>query len=76
MMLFSPIYLMVKYFIQVNIAEEGQKSGVFLSDFKNFLMFCRKELKLDIIYFNNIIYPVYRNIYNYLYKIYVNNLQT
>ena len=39
----------LKYFIQVNIAEEGQKSGVFLSDFKNFLMFCRKELKLDVI---------------------------
>jgi hypothetical protein len=39
----------LKYFIQVNVAEERHKSGIFLSDFKNFLMFCRNELKLGII---------------------------
>jgi pyridoxal phosphate enzyme (YggS family) len=39
----------LKYFIQVNIAEEIQKSGIFLNDFKSFLTFCKSELKLDII---------------------------
>jgi len=39
----------LKYFIQVNIAEEEQKSGIFLNHFKSFLTFCKSELKLDII---------------------------
>jgi len=37
----------LKYFIQVNIGEETQKSGVFIKDCKNFVLFCKK-LNLNI----------------------------
>ena len=37
-----------KLFIQVNIAEEGQKSGVLLNDLNRFYNFCVKELSLNI----------------------------
>ena len=37
----------LKYFIQVNIGEEAQKSGVPIKDCKNFVLFCQK-LNLNI----------------------------
>ena len=37
----------IKYFIQVNIGEETQKSGIHIKDCKNFVLFCKK-LNLDI----------------------------
>ena len=37
-----------KLFIQVNIAEESQKSGVLLNDLNRFYNFCVKELSLNI----------------------------
>jgi len=37
-----------KLFIQVNIAEESQKSGVLLDDLNRFYNFCIKELSLNI----------------------------
>jgi len=39
----------VKLFIQVNIAEESQKSGIQIKDLKNFYDYCSKELSLNII---------------------------
>tara|TARA_B100000029_G_scaffold497827_1_gene565841 strand:- start:1736 stop:2407 length:672 start_codon:yes stop_codon:yes gene_type:complete len=39
----------VKLFIQVNIAEENQKSGILLNDLNNFYFYCTKELSLNII---------------------------
>jgi len=39
----------VKLFIQVNIADENQKSGISLSNLENFYEFCTKNLSLDII---------------------------
>ena len=39
----------IKLFIQVNIAEENQKSGILLNDLENFYNFCTKELSLNII---------------------------
>ena len=38
-----------KLFIQVNIAEERQKSGVLLNDLNRFYNLCTKELSLNII---------------------------
>ena len=38
-----------KLFIQVNIAEESQKSGILLNDLNHFYNFCTKELSLNII---------------------------
>ena len=38
-----------KIFIEVNLAEEKQKSGILLSDLNNFYNFCTKELTLNII---------------------------
>ena len=38
-----------KLFIQVNIAEENQKSGILLNDLEHFYNFCTKELSLNII---------------------------
>ena len=37
-----------KLFIQVNIAEESQKSGVLLKDLNRFYYFCIRELSLNI----------------------------
>ena len=37
-----------KLFIQVNIADESQKSGILLNDVNRFYSFCTKELSLNI----------------------------
>ena len=39
----------VKLFIQVNIGDESQKSGIPLSNLENFCKFCRENLHLNII---------------------------
>ena len=39
----------IKIFIQVNIADEDQKSGIALNDLNNFYFYCTKELSLNII---------------------------
>jgi len=38
-----------KIFIQVNLAEERQKSGIFLNNLNQFYNYCTKELSLNII---------------------------
>ena len=39
----------ISYFIQVNIGNESQKSGVLMKDVKSFLKYCSLENKLNII---------------------------
>ena len=39
----------IKLFIQVNLAEENQKSGILLNDLNKFYHYCAKELSLNII---------------------------
>ena len=39
----------IKLFIQVNLAEESQKSGILLNDLNNFYSYCKKELLLNVI---------------------------
>jgi pyridoxal phosphate enzyme (YggS family) len=39
----------IKYFIQVNIGSEKQKSGVMLEELDDFINFCRSQTKLNII---------------------------
>ena len=39
----------LSYFIQVNIGNEIQKSGVHLKDVKSFLKYCKDEIKLNVI---------------------------
>ena len=39
----------LKYFIQINIGSEMQKSGIQINELKNFLDFCKKENNLNII---------------------------
>jgi pyridoxal phosphate enzyme (YggS family) len=39
----------IKYFIQVNIGSEKQKSGVMLDELDDFINFCRSQTKLNII---------------------------
>ena len=39
----------LKYFIQVNIGNEDQKSGVSLNDLDEFFSYCTKEKKLNVI---------------------------
>jgi len=39
----------IKLFIQVNLANENQKSGVLLADLNNFYHYCTKELSLNVI---------------------------
>ena len=39
----------VSYFIQINIGNESQKSGVTARDAKNFLKYCVDEVKLNVI---------------------------
>ena len=39
----------VKIFIQVNLAQESQKSGILLNDLDKFYFYCTKELSLNII---------------------------
>ena len=38
----------IKYFIQVNIGNESQKSGINISLVSDFVQFCQKDLKLNI----------------------------
>ena len=39
----------IKYFIQVNIGEENQKNGIKLSLVPDFVQYCQKDLKLNIL---------------------------
>jgi len=39
----------IKFFIQVNLADEKQKSGVILSELNRFYNYCTKELSLNVI---------------------------
>ena len=39
----------IKLFIQVNLANEEQKSGILLNDLNNFYHYCIKELSLNVI---------------------------
>jgi len=39
----------IKYFIQINIGDEQQKNGVKFCDASNFINFCIKELKLNVV---------------------------
>jgi len=39
----------LKLFIQINIGEENQKSGIMLSDLNNFYKYCVNDLSLNII---------------------------
>ena len=39
----------IKLFIQVNLADENQKTGILLNDLNNFYNYCSKELSLNII---------------------------
>ena len=39
----------LKYFIQVNIGNENQKSGIPISDLEDFFNYCSKEKKLSIL---------------------------
>ena len=39
----------IKLFIQVNLAEEKQKSGILLKDLNDFYNYCRDKLDLNII---------------------------
>ena len=39
----------IKYFIQVNIGNEKQKSGVAINDLEDFINFCKSKTKLNII---------------------------
>ena len=39
----------IKLFIQINVAQENQKSGILINDLENFYNYCTKELDLNII---------------------------
>lgn len=39
----------IKYFIQVNIADEAQKNGISINDANDFIKYCIHDLKLNII---------------------------
>lgn len=39
----------LKYFVQINLGEEEQKSGISLKDSSKFINFCKYETKLDIL---------------------------
>lgn len=39
----------IKYFIQVNIGNEKQKSGVAIDDLEDFINFCKSKTKLNVI---------------------------
>ena len=39
----------IKLFIQVNLADETQKSGILLNELNNFYHYCTKELSLNVI---------------------------
>jgi uncharacterized pyridoxal phosphate-containing UPF0001 family protein len=37
------------YFVQVNLGEENQKSGILKKDLSRFISYCQNDLKLNII---------------------------
>ena len=39
----------IKFFIQINVAAETQKSGIMLEDLDDFYFYCSKDLSLNII---------------------------
>jgi len=39
----------IKFFIQINVGKETQKSGILLSDLSSFYEYCTKDLSLNII---------------------------
>jgi len=39
----------IKFFIQINVAAESQKSGIMLEDLDDFYFYCSKDLSLNII---------------------------
>jgi uncharacterized pyridoxal phosphate-containing UPF0001 family protein len=39
----------IKYFIQINIGKEHQKSGISIEDAPDFINFCMKSLDLDVV---------------------------
>ena len=39
----------LKYFIQINVGEEKQKSGISIKESHDFINFCRNEAKLEIL---------------------------
>ena len=39
----------LNYFIQINVGQEEQKSGILLKDSSEFINFCKKELKINVI---------------------------
>ncbi len=39
----------LKYFIQVNLSEETQKSGIQVKDLSNFIKYCKLDNQLDVI---------------------------
>ena len=39
----------LKYFIQVNIENEIQKSGISISELEPFFNYCKYEVKLDVV---------------------------
>jgi pyridoxal phosphate enzyme (YggS family) len=39
----------LSYFIQVNLGEENQKSGILKKDLPRFVNYCKKDLKLNIV---------------------------
>lgn len=39
----------LKYFIQINLGDEAQKSGISIDDTADFIDFCKNQLKLDIL---------------------------
>ena len=39
----------LSYFIQVNLGEENQKSGILKQDLPRFVNYCKKDLKLNIV---------------------------
>ena len=41
--------LKIKYFIQVNIGSEVQKTGISINDLNDFVRYCTKELSLNIL---------------------------
>ena len=39
----------LNYFIQVNLGEENQKSGILKQDLSRFVNYCKNDLKLNIV---------------------------
>ena len=39
----------IKYFIQINIGREQQKSGISIEDAPDFINYCKKNLDLDVV---------------------------